>query len=227
MSKLFDRIDHEWEMKQIDEAEQLASRTLSGFGMAALDGSQRQIRGKEGTLKSVGQRSEWDRLRARSRMKLLKTGQLMADLRFARGLFKACPKCHTNADGKERACDAHKSILRKTMMAVKYAGEDNMQTRLAQGRVWGDDDAVATEDRGLNQWEQTYREDQRKGIWPGTPLWSTKCAQKGKNPADELARMKEQYGSLGYPGWLEMLFQIDEITSEEYRAEKARLAEYA
>src|SRR5258707_1346954 len=98
MSKLFDRTDCAWELDQIDRAEQEAQRTLNGFQLAAMDsaGRSERLRGMRGSSRNTG---VWEKERVATRMKLLKTGQLMSDLRVAMALFKACPHC-TESAGK-------------------------------------------------------------------------------------------------------------------------------
>lgn len=230
MSKLFDQRDYDWEIAEIGKAEQRAgtlgtctehdgehsraddckgwefARLISGFAMARLDGARRQIRGKEGSLKSVGEHSEWDKLRARSRMKLLRSGQLMSDLRGMKALCKRCPGCSIGEDGNIKGCDTHRSMLRKCIMAVKYAGEENMPTRLAQGRVWGDDEAEAREANPLNAWERWYSDDKKAGQWT--------------------SRDAKRYDvDWNYLGWLEARLEDEEITFPEYVAEKERIRE--
>ena len=90
---------------------------------------------------------------------------------------------------------------------LKWAGEDNMPTRLAQGRVWGDEEPKTAEERSLNEWEQMYYRDRREGSWPWvSATWS-----------------KREYGDLGYRGWLEFLYEEGEMPYPDYLAEKARL----
>jgi len=129
----------------------------------------------------------------------------MADLRGAMSLFRACPHCFEE-DGRRRACDAHKAIVNAAMLAVKWAGEDNMATRLAQGRVWGDEEPRTAEDRHLNEWERWYYRDKKEGIWPGDATWA-----------------KREFGDLGYRGWLQFIFEEEEISYADYVGEKERL----
>lgn len=206
MSKLFDKIDHAWELAQIDRAEQQASGSMTGFELARLDDVGQSERYRLMRSKTGSPSGNFQKLRARSRMKLLKTGQLMSDLRRAMSIARGCPKCDVDGE-KTRTCDAHRSMVRGCIMAVKYAGEDNMPTRLAQGRVWGDEERLPAEERGLNKWEKWYYEDRRAGIWPGDATWA-----------------KREFGSLDYRGWLEMVKEESEIPYEEYLSEKRRLS---
>jgi hypothetical protein len=224
MSKLFDKLDHVWELAQIDQAEIEAAhghegpdgqRTgqLTGFQLARLEGVGRSDRYRLAKSKVGPAVGQFETLRRRSRMKLLKTGQLMADLRYAMSLFKACPKC-VLVEGQHRACEAHRKIVRTAMLAVKYAGEDNMATRLAQGRVWGEEDPTERHS-SLNEWEQWYLKDKREGVWPGTHAYT--------GSATNLDWLKREYGSLDYRGWLAMMLEEEEIPLREYECEKARL----
>lgn len=219
MSKLFDRQDHEWELAQIDAAEQEAQRSLSGFQLALLDGKSSTLKNKEGKRVTTYRSNVFDRLRLRSRMKLLRTSTLMADLKAAFALRRACPHC-LEVPKKEggttwRYCNVHAPIVRKAIMAVKYAGEENLETRLAQGRVWGEDELSAHEDH-TNEWERWYLDDRREGVWPGTKAYTGTQA--------DLQKLKEEYGDLGYLGWLNMLADNEEISHSDLVAEKARFS---
>lgn len=205
MGKLFDRTDHLWEMDQINFAEQDANATLTGFQLARLDDIGRSDRFRLERSKTGGGVGAFEKLRRQSRMKLLKTGQLMSDLRVAMAIFRACAHC-TEQAGRRRPCGQHKARINGCLLAVKYAGEDNMPTRLAQGRVWGDDEPIPIEEKALNEWEQWYYRDRKEGIWPGDAAWA-----------------KREFGSLGYRGWLQMLFEESEIGYADFVAEKARI----
>jgi hypothetical protein len=214
MSKLFDKKDHAWELAQIDRAEQEAASQLTGFELARMEDVGRSALYRLSRSKLGPAVGAFEKLRSRSRMKLLKTVQLMNDLRQAMALFKACPHCKEDAKGLH-ACEAHRKIVRGSMLAVKYAGEDNMPTRLAQGRVWGDEEPVPAHERQLNEWEAWYYRDKRDGIWPGTMAYT--------GSVDDVAKLRQEYGSVDYKGWLQFIFEEEEISYGDFIAEKERL----
>jgi hypothetical protein len=204
LTKLFDQKDLEWELAQIDLFEQQTSATLTGFEVARLDGVGQSDRYRLMRSKTGVDLGELAKLRRRSRMKLLKSGQLMADARYANAVIRACARCVEGE--KRRYCEAHRSFG-IVFKRLKWAGEDNMPTRLAQGRVWGDEEPKTAEERSLNEWEQMYYRDRREGSWPWvSATWS-----------------KREYGDLGYRGWLEFIHEEGEMPYPEYVAEKARL----
>lgn len=214
MSKLFDKIDHAWELDQINRAEQEAQSLLTGFELARLENVGRSDlfriqRSKVGP--AVGQ---FEKLRRASRMKLLKTGQLMQDARWANSQIKACSHCHLDADGRHRLCNQHKDFG-IVFKRLKWAGEDNMATRLAQpGRVWGDEDPLEHQG-GLNEWESWYNRDKKEGVWPGTHAYT--------GSQQDVENLRREYGSLDYRGWLQFLLEEEEIPYSEYLKEKERL----
>lgn len=219
MSKLFDRLDHEWELAQIDKAEQQVGTQLTGFQLASLEQVGRSDRYRLAKSKVGPAVGYFEKLRRASRMKLLRTGQLMSDLRKAVAICKACPGCSETESGGWRCCEKHATFFKGytdaqgkrqpgVFMAVKWAGEDNMQTRLAQGRVWGEDEAELTRDGSLNRFEKWYSDDKRDGQWTGLDA-------------------KRYDVPFTYLGWLEARLEDEEITFPEFSAEKARLAEYA
>lgn len=216
MGKLFDRTDHIWEMAQIDRAEQEASNNLTGLQLVQLEGVGRSDKLRLERSKTGAAVGYFEKLRRASRMKLLKTGQLMSDLRVAMALFKACPYC-SETQGKLRICQVHKKQVNGAMMAVKWAGEENMATRLAQpGRVWGDEEPTSQAERGLNHWEQWYYNDKKEGVWPGTLAYT--------GSQQDVDNLRKEYGSLDYRGWLQFIFEEEEIPYEEFLREKARLS---
>lgn len=231
MGKLFDRLDHEWELVQIDKTEQQvgaihcpAHARFESFCTACAEADSTQLTGFQiATLEQVGRSDRYrlakskvgpavgyfEKLRRASRMKLLQTGSLMSDLRAIRAICKACPKCYEDETGLTKGCELHRKRLYKVMKAIKYAGEANMGTRLAQGRVWGEDEAELTrDDRGLNKFEKWYSDDKRDGQWTGLDA-------------------KRYDVPFTYLGWLEARLEDEEITFPEFSAEKARLAKYA
>lgn len=191
MGKLYDRRDLEHDLEDIDRCEQensqqIAAGTFPGF--------------KAGAANRI-----FDEERQRAKMRLLRTSQLVSDLRFALALWRGCPKCYTDAQGKQRGCKAHAFILRRAKNAIHWATQDNLAKRISSGRERPDEQA---HDGSCNKWEQWYFRDKREGAWPvgGDSAWT-----------------KEQYGALDYRGWLQMLFEEEEITYPELAAEKARL----
>lgn len=213
MGKLYDRKDLEYELNLVDRAEQEAQRKLTPFMLAKLDGKgiteTRTIQhGKDtGLIHTVN--VSWDSLRKSCRMKLLKTGQLMSDWNYCLGQFNGCPRCHYDAQGKRKACPQHAGMLRIAGMRLKEAADANEQLRREQGRTWGDDED--THDGSCNNLEQWYFKDRREEVWPG-------------KTTDARQYNLEQFGSLDYKGWLQMMrYDAEEITEQQYRMELARL----
>jgi hypothetical protein len=154
-----------------------------------------------------------DKERQVCKMRLLRSSQLIGDLRYALGRFRACPHCQM-VGGKQRPCGAHKLQLLKAKRAIHWAAEDNLARRAAAGTMRPDDEGEL-HDGAPNEWEAWYFADRRLGIWPGT--------KDSTFTQSELARMKEQYGSLDYRGWLQMLLEEEEITLPAYTTELSRL----
>lgn len=169
--------------------------------------------------KSYRVREGFDLERKRERMKLLRTGQLLSDLKCAQNNFDSCPHCHLEADhkrGKSKIveCDIHSPALKKAKSAVYWAGERNLAERNARGQIREDGVATAQEaleglpqvstGEELNRWESWYQRDKAEGVW-----------------TEETARLEEC--PFSYKGWLEMLFCNEEMTQSEYLEEMERV----
>lgn len=200
MGKLYDRGDLRYDLDEIDKLEQGISQQI--------------LAGTFPAQKSTQAIELCDKERTRCKMRLLRSGALMRDLRAALKLFNACPHCFTDeATGKQHACGAHKESLSKAKQAIHFAIEENTARRLAAGRTRPDEDGEV--EGNLNEYETWYFSDRREGIWPGSPAF----------PLDQetVRKYKEQYGSLDYRGWLQMLLQEEEIPYPCYVAELERL----
>lgn len=199
MGKLYDRRDMEFDLGVIDRLEQETSQQILAGTLSA--------------LKSKLIIDLFDKERQKCKMQLLRTSQLVADLRSALALFRACPHCVTNAAGKQRPCDAHKAILGRAKRAVKFAADENLARRAANGQMRPGDEVF--HDGAPNRWEAWYWADRKVGVWPGTHAWT--------GTQSDLDKMREQYDSLDYRGWLKMLLQEEEISYPEYCLEMERL----
>jgi hypothetical protein len=198
VGKLYDRRDLEFDLHAIDDLEAGISRqVLAGTFPACKVPETVRLFEKE---------------RQRCKMQLLRTGQLISDLTHAMRLFRMCPHCATTTGGKQLPCSTHKLIVHKAKQAVHFAAEDNLARRMAAGQMRSEDDD-STHDGSSNQWETLYWADRRNKVWPG-------------QSRDELEYNREQFGSLDYRGWLEMMrWSAEEISETEYSTELARLRE--
>lgn len=194
MGKLYDRKDMEFELQLLDQTEQ----ELSG----------KILRGEFDPLRSKQATELIDKQRSRCRMNLLRSGQLMRDLRYALSVFNRCPSCFTDAEKKRRPCPQHKVLVKKASSAVYWAGLDNAPLRAAQGRPEDGEDFA--HDGACNEWEQWYFRDLREKVWPG-------------QTQDERDYNKNEYGSIDYRGWLAMLLENEELSYAAYQSELARL----
>jgi len=157
--------------------------------------------------------------RQRERFKLLRTGQLLHNLDAWQKIFKACPKCHTEASKRSKSgfkdvpCAEHEEGYRKAKSDVFWAGEHNVEERNARGQRR--DEGVATTqdvlegpapavDNGLNKWESLYHRDKAEGQW--TP--------------DDARRYDVEFS---YKGWLRCRWEDEEISEAEYLTELERL----
>lgn len=192
MGKLYDKQDMEYDLACIDKLEQ-------GISQQIIAGTFPALRAKQAT-------DECEKERQRCKMKLLRSGQLVADLRGAMALFRACPHCY-EAGGKQHPCDAHKLLVNKAKRAIKFAVDDNEARRGAMGQTRNDE-----HNSECNEWETWYWADKRNHVWPG-------------NTPEELAYNKEQFDRLDYRGWLNMLYFNEEMSYDEFRGELARLRE--
>lgn len=192
MGKLYDKRDLEFDLDTIERMQQETSRQILAGTFPAMKARQ---------LDEL-----FEKERQRSKMQLLRTSQLVADLRSALGVFHACPHCATSSDGKQRACKAHAAFLTRAKRAIHWAAQDNLARRDAAGVSRGDDEAAAAHNGELNEWEAWYYSDRREGVWPGDTNYNL-----------------AQYGSLDYRGWLAMLLEEEEISYEDYTKEMQRL----
>lgn len=168
----------------------------------------------------------------KERFKLLRTGQLLANLKAWEAIFKACPNCHQEVSRKDkdktidRPCTEHEEGYRKSRSDVWWAGERNVADREARGQkrhdetpapaVTGQDEAflksvgiagLADEPQNpLNKWEMAYQRDKAEGAWPLTV---------------KEQRLYDVENS--YKGWLNKLLQDEELTEKEYLDELQRL----
>lgn len=198
MGKLYDKRDLEFDLGVIDKLEQQTSAEILAGTFPALKASE---------VSRI-----FDEERQHCKMKRLRSTQLVADLRGALAIWRACPHCTTDAAGRQRGCKAHNLILRRAKSAIHWAAEDNLQRRINSGQQREDD---APHDGACNKWESWYFKDRREGIWPGT------LAHTYNGP--ELDKLREQYGSLDYRGWLRFVYENEEMTHPEYASELRRL----
>jgi len=212
MGKLYDRVDLEWELNCIDTLEQetnsaIANGTLDAMAMAQINISTEWRLGRYGRERQ--QRTIFDAERQRAKMRLLRTGQLISDFGWAKRLTGACGSCLKDAKGKVKACAVHRPIWRKATQAIKYAAEENEARRIAlkQPERHGEEN----HESNCNQWETAYFADRRIGAWPG-------------QSREELAYNKENFESLDYRGWLNMMrYSAEEISEADFRSELRRL----
>lgn len=198
MGKLYDRRDRDWEYAELDRMESDISRFVL-----------------EGTIDPMavpGLVEDFRKTRQACNMKLLKSGQLMRDLRAAERSFNRVP----SESNKFRF-----SICKK---AVYWAGKSNLERRAAANQLRPGDVLVESitgadnrpsngrpeGDGFCNAWERWYLSDLKTGIWPGLTV-------------DERRENELDYG-LGYKGWLRMLRFHEEIEQGDFESELARLS---
>lgn len=171
--------------------------------------------------KHVRYRDVFDLQRKRERMKLLRTGSLLAELGMWRRKFLACKDCYSTKtpEGKnlDVACDEHNEGLSRAKSAVYWAGRHNEEERQERGQRRAEAPRTQLRPEGipetagaqeLNKWETQYQREKASGIW---------------TPADA----KREDVETGYRGWLEFLWESDEMSEMEYLGELARLREEA
>lgn len=192
LGKLYDQVDKNWDIKLLDAMELDISRYIAAGTLSAFE--------------AKGLQDDIDKQRKRCQMLLLRTGQLISDMAYAKRVCKACPHCLETTKGM-KACVAHRPIWRKATLAIKYAAEENLGRRAASGQP----PRVETTHSGeLNKWEEWYFRDKRDKVWPGrTP--------------ELLAKNKEMFERLDYRGWLNMMRYEEEIPESEFQAELVRL----
>lgn len=204
MGKLYDRRDRDYELGVIDQLEShLSSQVLAGT-IDALH---------------VPETVElFLRSRQACNMKLLRSGQLMRDLRAAERSFNRVPS------------ESNKFRFSLCKKAVYWAGKENLERRASEGQLrpgdvvensteanWGTREGKSAipvgtgHDGSCNMWEKWYLSDLREGIWPGLTT-------------DERRENDLDYGQ-GYMGWLRMLKFNEEIEERDFRSELARLTE--
>lgn len=194
MGKLYDKQDMEFDVAQIDKLEQENSAQIANGTFPA--------------LKARLAADLFEKSRMRCKMTMLRSFQLLADLRGALALFKKCPHC-VEASGKQKPCNAHRDIVQGAKKAVFWAGEENLARRATLGISLADDEPTPGADEPanpLNEWETWYYSDRRNGVWPGDAAYAV-----------------AQYGSADYRGWLQMLLEEEEIPLEAFHTEQERL----
>lgn len=165
----------------------------------------------------------------KERFKLLKTGMLLSNLKAWEAIFKACTNCHQEVSKKDakktidRPCAEHETGYKKAKSDVWWAGERNIEERMARGQVRTDDgDTVPVgtetlqvvgqtktlETNPLNKWEAAYQRDKASNAW-----------------TQEDAKLYEVQPD--YKGWLRMMLENEEMSEKEYLTELQRLRDEA
>jgi hypothetical protein len=194
MGKLYDRTDKAFDLDMLLDMEHRLSRYV--------------VAGTLGAFEVQKLQQEIDAERQACNMRLLRTGQLIADMNYAKRTVKRCPHCHEDQKGKMRCCVAHRALWHRAIMSIKWAAEENLARRASLGQMRSED---PEHEGSCNKWEQLYFEDKRNKVWPG-------------QSRDELAYNKEQFGSLDYRGWLHMMrHSAEEISEQDFRTELERL----
>lgn len=232
MGRLYDKEDLAWNLKYWRTQETLLNMKIAnGEVDKSILNMTISYPGREGpdgwAARHMRVRDKWDYECKREYYKLLKTGQLLGNLRAWEGIFKACSKCYVRVrKGKtfDEPCDEHSVGYRTAKSAVYWAGERNLAERNERGQVRAEGVVTAQEalegveptiaDRNEpqnppNKWEVQYATDKAEGMWPG--------------PANERARIYEVEPN--YKGWLRMLLEEEEMTETEYLQELQRLRE--
>ena len=168
--------------------------------------------------------------RKRERFKLLRTSMLLGELRRQEDLFKTCLECHYRVGkkgsrkGRKIAvpCLLHKDGFKKAKSDVWWAGQHNLEERLARGQKRDDaewmplDDMAGTELRAhstdepqnpLNEWERMHLEAKLDGSF--------------------MQDVEFYDVEPTYKGYLSILLQEEEMTEKEYLDEMRRLREAA
>jgi hypothetical protein len=157
----------------------------------------------------------------KERFKLLRTGMLLSNLKAWAAIFKACPNCHQEVSKKAKSglkdvpCSAHEEGYLKAKSDVWWAGEHNVEERLARGQIRAQGIVTAQEaveglvastftENPLNKWESAYQRDKAQQAWT----------------ADD-ARIYEVEPN--YKGWLRMMLENEEMSEGEYLDELGRL----
>jgi len=214
MGKLYDKRDLAFDLGRIDTLEQqLHKKIANGVLSAFVLSTPLESFDSNGKLVVVTVRDSFDKERQSCRMRLLQSGQLIRDLRYALGCFNRCPRCHMNEKGQRKWCESHYK-MRFILRRIHDAVEENKALRALQGRSDDEEELHSTE---LSKWESWYWSDRREGIWPGSKAYS--------GTQSDLEKLKEDWGSLDYSGWLRMLLANEEIPQAEFNSEQARYAQ--
>lgn len=186
MGKLYDRHDLECDLDDLDALEQSAAQQIAAGTLDA--------------LKAPAIVEMFDKERRRARMDLLRTGQIMSDLRAAEACFNRRPS------------ETNKRRFTYCKRVAHWAGIENLRRRQVAGRLRPSDNldgAVSQIFREipneLTATEKRYLHDFREGNWPyeGAAL----------------------DGYVGYTGWLLWSFQRGKITHDEYTEAREALKE--
>lgn len=224
MGRLYDRQDLAWNLKYWRQQETELNRRIAN---GEVDKSILNVvvsypgrKGEDGwPSRHLKIRDKWDYECKREYGKLMKTGQLIGNLKAWETIFKACPNCYVRIYRRKEfdlPCDEHAFGYRKAKSDVWWAGEHNIEERDARGQVRAEglETPMVNKDEPqnpLNKWEVLYAEDKASGAWPGTN--------------GDMARYYEVEPT--YKGWLRMILEEEEMTETEYLGEMQRLREQA
>jgi hypothetical protein len=243
MGKLYDRRDLAWNTLYWQQQEQQWHRAIANGHLPAsvLDEVityETALRIKTENVFQVDdkrpsrhmrRKDTWPYEIQKERFKLLRTGQLLSNLKAWEAIFKACPKCYqetARVGGKttDRPCADHEEGYKKAKSDVWWAGERNIEERAARGQVRTDDSPESQGQAGLetlqrvddpfgrtsittnplNKWEARFQRDKAQD------LWTERDARRYEVQPD-------------YRGWLRMLLEEEELTEKEYLDEVQRL----